>query len=229
MASAAEKIASLKTLQSVIFDMDGVIIDSHPAHRKAWREFLLSIDKRVSEDELDFVLDGRKRHEILTHFLGNVSEEQLATYGRKKDDFFQRVALEVKPQQGVLEFIVRLRRQDVLLALATSAGAARTMTTLRRLGLLRVFQTVVTGDDVAEGKPNSAIYRLACERLKVEASNSVAIEDAESGVRAAKSAGLKCLGFAAAGAEAKLRLAGADYVIKDFAGFSVAELQDILN
>lgn len=229
MASAAEQIAPLKTLQSVIFDMDGVIIDSHPAHRKAWREFLLSMDISVSEDELDFVLDGRKRHEILRHFLGDVSEEQLAAFGRKKDYFFQRISLEVKPQQGVLEFIVRLREKRILLALATSAGNARTTTTLRRLGLLRVFQTVVTGDDVAEGKPNSAIYRLACERLKVEASNSLAIEDAESGVRAAKSAGLKCLGFATDSAEEKLRLAGADCVIKDFAGLSVAKLQDILN
>lgn len=58
-------------LSAVIFDMDGVIIDSHPAHRAAWRTFLREIGRKVTETELDFVLDGRKRSEILRHFLGN--------------------------------------------------------------------------------------------------------------------------------------------------------------
>ncbi|PYX62323.1 MAG: hypothetical protein DMG73_00275, partial [Acidobacteria bacterium] len=84
-------------MQSVIFDMDGVIIDSHPAHRKAWKDFLQTFGKEVSESELSFILDGRKRRDILRHFLGDVSEQELVEYGKKKDGFFQQVSLEVNP------------------------------------------------------------------------------------------------------------------------------------
>ncbi len=80
------------TVQGVIFDMDGVIVDSHPFHRRAWHKFLRSVGKDVSEEDLDFILDGRKRHEILRHFLGELSEPELANYGNCKDEFFQQVA-----------------------------------------------------------------------------------------------------------------------------------------
>lgn len=229
MASAAEKIASIRTLQSVIFDMDGVIIDSHPAHRKAWRDFFVSVGRQVSDSELDFVLDGRKRREILRHFFCDVSDAEIADFGRKKDEFFRQISLEVKPNPGVLEFIARLQREGVTLALATSASRARTETTLKRLGLANAFHVVVTGDDVDEGKPNSAIYRLTCQRLRTRSVNSLAIEDAESGVRAAKSAGLKCVGFASSISREKLHSAGADLVIASFDALGLKELRDLVN
>jgi len=65
-------------IRAVAFDMDGVLIDSHPAHRAAWRKFLLSLDRHVSDDELSFILEGRTRNEILRHFLGDLSENELA-------------------------------------------------------------------------------------------------------------------------------------------------------
>jgi beta-phosphoglucomutase len=228
-ATAVENVSSSRTLRSVIFDMDGVIIDSHPSHRKAWEEFLLTLGKQVSAEELDFVLDGRKRHEILRHFLGDVSEQELKDYGKQKDEFFQRTALTIKPQPGVLDFIASLCRRGVTLALATSAGTSRTSSTLKRLRLEESFSVVVTGDDVKEGKPDSSIYRLACDRLDSRPENCIAIEDAESGIRAAKGAGLKCVGFVASGCEKALRVAGADLVIEKFEDLSVAKLENVLN
>ena len=59
-------------LRGVVFDMDGVIIDSHPAHRLAWKAFLESVGRETSDEELDFILDGCKRAEILKHFLGEL-------------------------------------------------------------------------------------------------------------------------------------------------------------
>src|SRR5579872_2761127 len=96
---------STDSLRGVIFDMDGVIVDSHPAHRKAWRQFLQSLGRDVSDSELDFILDGRKRRDILSHFLGQVSEAELVEYGRRKDEFFQQSAPDVKPIPGVTEFL----------------------------------------------------------------------------------------------------------------------------
>jgi beta-phosphoglucomutase len=64
--------------RAVVFDMDGVLIDSHPAHRAAWKEFLHSQNIDFSEADLNFILEGRTRSEILRHFLGELSEAEIA-------------------------------------------------------------------------------------------------------------------------------------------------------
>ncbi len=212
-------------VQSVIFDMDGVIIDSHPAHRKAWKEFLQTFGKEVPECELDFILDGRKRRDILCHFLGKLSEQELADYGKRKDGLFQEISVEVKPVPGVIDFISSLEQQGITLAIATSASKSRTRTTLKRLRLSDHFAVVVTGDDVTDSKPDPAIYNMVCNRLRSEARNSVAVEDAVAGIRAAKEAGLTCIGVGACGEGEKLCAAGADHVIENFMGFSLHDLE----
>ncbi len=215
-------------LRGVIFDMDGVIIDSHPAHRRAWQKFLENLGQKISEDDLDYILDGRKRSEILRHFFGELSEPEIVAYGRRKDEFFQQAFLEVRPVPGVLEFFDHLRRRKIAMAIATSASKARTCSTLDRLQLTSHFKVIVTGDDVAEGKPDPAIYRVACQRLGVSPENALAIEDAVSGVRAANGAGIRCVAVAGHESAAKLRDAGADHVIENFVGFSVTELRTAL-
>lgn len=216
----------MNNIQSVIFDMDGVIVDSHPTHRKAWHQFLQILDKDVSDTELEFILDGRKRSEILQHFLGNLPMSELAELGRMKDELFQQIALEVKPVPGVIDFVGKLRRRRIKLGIATSASRSRTESTLRKLQLTNCFATVVTGDDVPEGKSSPTIYELVCARLGTKAHHSLVLEDAAPAVRAAKAAGFRCIGIAASnGSGAKLRTAGADYVIENFVGFSLDDLE----
>src|SRR5207302_5884782 len=78
-----------KGIYAVVFDMDGVLIDSHPAHLAAWREFLRSAGKEVFEDELSFVLEGRTRSEILRHFLGSLPERELERYVSQTAELFR--------------------------------------------------------------------------------------------------------------------------------------------
>jgi len=208
--------------------MDGVIVDSHPAHCLAWKEFLLAFGRDVTDRELKFVLDGRKRDEILCHFLGPLTNDQLQAYGKLKDEFFWRTASEVAPIPGVLEFIKSIRDAGISLAVATSASAARTRSTLDRLGLLPCFKAVVTGDDVREGKPHPDIYRLACQRANLPPSATVAIEDAPSGVRAAKGAGLRCAAIAGIQSEKALSAAGADCILDNFLDLSLSQFQSML-
>jgi beta-phosphoglucomutase len=208
----------LNEVECVILDMDGVIIDSHPAHRKAWQQFLNGLGKDVSETDLNFILDGRKRREILAHFFPDVSEFELTEYGKKKDDLFQRLSLDVSAVPGVLDFIEDVRQRGIPLAVATSASRTRTRSTLNRLQLSDHFAAVVTGDDVPEGKPDPAIYKLVCARLGVQAQKSVVVEDAVSAVQAVKKAGFKCVAVGSPHSDQALRTAGADHVIEDFVG-----------
>ena len=225
---SSTQVKTSSQLQAVVFDMDGVIVDSHPAHRFAWKEFLRTLGKDVLDSELDFVMDGRKREDILVHFLGPLSDAQLRQYGRLKNDLFWRAAAEVVPIPGVFEFIDCLHRAGIPMALATSASTSRARSTLKRMGLTEYFTAMVTGDEVQAGKPDAGIYRLACERIDCQPSGAVAFEDAASGVRAAKDAGLKCVGIASAACELKLSAAGADCVLSDFVNLTLEELHSLV-
>jgi len=215
-------------LEAVIFDMDGVIVDTHPVHREAWRLFLLSLGRVVSDGELDFVLDGRKRGEILRHFLGTLSDSEVHKYGERKDEYFKKASLEVNPLPGVLKFLRTLVKAGIATAVATSASESRTRHTLERLRLSDKISTVITGDDVELGKPDPSVYILACERLDVSPRNALAIEDAVSGIQAARGAGLNCIGVASHESAGKLRAVGAAYVVKDFRNLSLSRLQRCL-
>src|SRR5580700_10667684 len=130
---------SIGPLRGVIFDMDGVLVDSHAVHRKAWRLFLRTLGREVPESELDFILDGRKRGDILRHFLGNCADSELEELGKRKDCIFRQMRLEIAPVPGAARFVRELRRSGATLALATSASRSRARSTLSELGLLTSF------------------------------------------------------------------------------------------
>jgi len=208
--------------------MDGVIVDSHPAHRSAWKQFLRVIGKKVTDSELNFVMDGRKREDILVHFLGPLTETQLREYGRLKNELFWRAASEVVLVPGAFEFIERLHGAGITMAVATSASASRTHSTLSRTGLQSRFRAVVTGDEVRTGKPDPGIYRLACQRIDCSPKAAVAVEDAVSGVRAAKGAGLRCVGIVGPKSGEHMTAAGADCVLQNFVDLTIRKFHSIL-
>jgi len=215
-------------LRALIFDMDGVIIDSHPAHRQAWRAFLESLGRPVSDAELNFVLDGRKRDDILRHFLGTLSENEIREYGEQKDKFLREQSWVIKPIPGIVEFLVEVRKAGLATAVATSASDNRTRRVLDELDLTEKFDVVSCGDEVRRGKPDPAIYRLTCQKLGIRPECSLAIEDAVSGIKAARTAGLMCIAIAEQELSETLRAAGATYVARNFLDLSVKQLRAIV-
>ena len=211
--------------KGAIFDMDGVLIDSHPVHKKVWTHFLASLGMRVSDEELDYVLDGRRREEILRHFLGDLSAEQIKEYGRRKNELFRESETELRTIPGVVEFLDVLGAADIRMAVATSASSPRTHDILARLGMTKRFAAIVTGNDVANGKPDPEIFVRAADYLNLAPRNLLVVEDAVSGVRAAKSAGMKCLGIASDGRREMLKEAGADTVIPDYRKFGLPDVR----
>jgi beta-phosphoglucomutase len=214
-------------LRGVIFDMDGVLIDSHPIHRQAWRRFLVTVGKDVQDEQLDFILEGRRREDILHYFLGDLPDATMAEYGERKDYFFEQNFKDIKPTPGVLPLLDTLEREEIKMGIATSASAFRTRKTLRLLDLEARFATVITGDDVSAGKPDPAVYRLASERMNLLPSSLLAVEDAPCGVQAAKFAGMRCIGISSNGRAEALHQAGADRVISDFVNLDIDELRQL--
>ncbi len=213
------------TISAMAFDLDGVVIDSHAFHKRAWRELFLGLGRELSDAELDFVLEGRKREEILRHFLGELSPNQILEYGVRKDELYQAIACEVPMTPGFFEFFCAVEHLGIVTAIATSAAAMRTRNTLERLGLEGRSAVVVTGSDVAAGKPDPAIFNLVAERMERPPETVLVFEDSTSGVTAAKAAGMPCVAVCPRGRAPQLLQAGADLWIASFAGLSVAHLQ----
>jgi len=213
--------------RGVVFDFDGVLVDSHPVHTRAWKKFLDSVGRTVSEEQLQFVLDGRKRDDILRHFMGELEADQIFEYGQQKERFFLEEAALVQTIDGLLSFLEDLEDEQLALAVASSGSRSRVHFLLERLDLKKFFQAVVTGDEVEQGKPHPAVFLKAAQHLAVDPSELMAFEDAASGVKAARSAGMMCVGIAQPGRAASLIDAGANYVVPDFRPLSCSKLQEM--
>jgi beta-phosphoglucomutase len=203
-------------LAGIIFDFDGVIVDSHPVHSQAWKTFFRSMSKEVRDEELSLVLEGAKREEILRHFLGDLTEEQVRIYGAEKERLFRARASELKMVRGFDQFLAQVETAGLPIALATSGSRPRVEYTLEYFDLRSRFCAIVTGDDVPRGKPDPGLFHLAARGMQVDTESILVCEDAVSGVVAAKAAGMKCLAIAANGRGPKLKDAGADLVVEDF-------------
>jgi HAD superfamily hydrolase (TIGR01509 family) len=214
-------------LQAMIFDMDGVLVNSHPAHYRAWQRFLQYIGK--SEENLHIIYEGRKREEILRSFVGHdIEPQELRDLGRLKDDLFQEESSLVEPIPGIPELLETLSSEGVKCAVATSAARPRCTDMLARLDLLRHFEVIIAGCDVISGKPDPTIYRKAVEGLSISAANTLAVEDAVSGIIAARGAQLHCIGIESNGNGVELKRAGAHSVYPNFLPVHTTTLRSIL-
>jgi beta-phosphoglucomutase len=214
-------------LGGVIFDFDGVIVNSHPVHMQAWKAFLFSKGKKITDADLSFVREGAKREEILRHFLGELTPEQITSYGAEKDKLFQVRSNEVKLVAGFADFLAGMDSAGMPCAVATSGSRRRVEQGLQAFNLHNRFRAVVTGDQVDRGKPDPALFLLAAQAVQVEASHILVFEDAVAGVVAAKRAAMKCVGIAANGRKTDLKNAGADLVVENFSHTNLDDVSQL--
>lgn len=181
-------------MKAVVFDMDGVIFDSEKVYRKHWmitgKEY--GIDKGLMESLCNQMAGAtRVRNEKLmkSHFGEDFDYDTFRekTMSRMDQDILEN-GLEIK--EGALELFKYLKEHDFKIGLATSTQKERAERNLRNADILDVFDHIVYGSEVANGKPAPDIYLKACEELKVEPSEAVGIEDSINGVKSSAAAGL---------------------------------------
>src|SRR5262245_4266914 len=122
--------AASPTLQAVIFDLDGVVADSHPIHEIAWAKLLVEQGLDRATLSLDFLYAGHPRRTILRHYLGDISLCEIEQLGRRKDELYAEAAPLLKPKPRIPQVLRQLNKDGIVCALATSAGQARTYETL---------------------------------------------------------------------------------------------------
>jgi HAD superfamily hydrolase (TIGR01509 family) len=201
---------------AVIFDMDGVLVDSEPLHFAALRQVMadLGVDYTAAENEalLGWTTPATFAELMRRHNLPGPVERYVERY----DAAILPVLSTARPAEGVVHLVQALRDGDVPLGVASGSRPNWIAATLRAIDLADAFKVVVSGDEVARGKPAPDIYLAAAERLGVSPSGCVAIEDSPNGVAAARAAGMQVVGVRTS-YTAHLSLDGAAAVVDSLA------------
>ncbi len=181
-------------VRAVIFDMDGVIVDSEPYSMQALIDVLRQYDIEPTEEDVRRSYGRRIRDDLAEYFSRyGVTADVDTAIAHKHARYYHLAAGRLQPFPGAMLLLERLRERGYRLALASSGDRIKVAFGMQALRLGEIFGAVVTGDDVAHGKPDPEIYLRAAERLGVVPSACVAIEDAPAGVEAAKRAGMACI------------------------------------
>lgn len=180
---------------ALIFDMDGVVIDSNPLHREAWVEFNRRYGVETTEEMLARMY-GRRNDAIVRDFFGDsLSGDEVASRGAAKEELYRAMLegrLEETLTPGLRQLLETLRGTPA--ALATNAEPPNVDFLLDRAQLRAYFQVVVSGDQVDNPKPHPEIYLKTADLLGAAPPNCIVFEDSYVGVEAALAAGMRVVG-----------------------------------
>ncbi len=187
-------------LKSVIFDMDGILIDSEPLHMKAFNSLLHSYRIHFTAEYFQTLIGISSKENItmIKEVFGLKESEQYIL--AEKDRLYHQQIDKLLAKEGgnaanpgIISFIQDLFEEDLLLAVASSSPLEEIHRILSGLGLLSYFHTFASGEEVPQSKPAPDVFLLALKRLGVAPENTLVIEDSAPGVSAAKKAGIKCI------------------------------------
>lgn len=203
---------------AVLFDLDGVVIDTTELHYRVWEDFGRAHGHVPTRDEL-LATNGRRSAETIRGWLGaHLDDVAVAKLSAACDEMVTR-RLRTDPLSavpGVQEYVAALAAAGVPRAVATSATPINTQVALERVGLAGRFDAIVTAGDVRLGKPNPEAYLKAAAALGVPPERCVVFEDSLAGLQAAQAAGAKCAAVATTFPVERLEAERPDWIIPDF-------------
>ncbi len=217
----------------LIFDMDGVVIDSNPYHKIAWGRFLKGKGIPCDDPFFDNVLSGRTGPTSLRIIFGDdLPESLLEEYLREVDENYQNILRqtdEVYPIAGLYDFLSAVRSNGYRLALATSAPPLNIELGLEKLKLEGVFEVVVGKVDVVHGKPDPEVYLTTVERLGLPVENCIVFEDSKAGIQSALGAGMPVVGIASGHSREELLKEGVSLAVDDFTGLTPGQVTSLIS
>jgi beta-phosphoglucomutase len=213
-------------IEAVIFDLDGVIVDTAHYHYIAWKRLAseFGITLTLQHNELLKGVSRMRSLEIVLE-LGNIQlpEAEKEALADKKNKWFIEYIESIRPEEifaGVPAMLANCRKQKLKVALASSSKNAPRVIEL--LGVANLFDTMVDGTMITHSKPDPEIFLLAAKKLNVTPNKCLVFEDAEAGVEAALAAGMKCVGVGS-----PEQLGKANFIVKQTADFDLNNLNKI--
>lgn len=213
-------------MKAVIFDMDGVIINSEPLHHKVEREIVEELGGKLSDEEVaSFVgtTDYNMWSKIKKKFNLELSVEELIEM--KKERFMKEID-EIQLVPNFIDFMLSLYKKGYLMAIASSNNRKIVDTIVNKFQLYKYMKFIISGEEVKRSKPDPEIFLTAAKKMNVTPSDCIVIEDATNGVKAAKAAGMKCIGLKNTDT-GKQDLSEADLIIENFNELSLDTLKNL--
>lgn len=216
-------------IQTVIFDMDGVIVDTEPVHRYAYYKQFEELDIEVTEAMYTSFTGFSTRNTFQTLKEQFKLEHEVEDLIQRKRNIFND-AFDTKEDlellDGVRTLIEDLHQKGIQLILASSASKVTIDRVFTRFGLHDFFTHIVSGEDFPKSKPHPAIFEHAASLSIAPKENCIVIEDSTNGVRAAKAAGIYCVGYVSEHSKDQ-HLDEADLVINHFKELSAQVIRTL--
>ncbi|MBT8400741.1 MAG: HAD family phosphatase [Rhodothermia bacterium] len=207
----------MKHLRAVIFDMDGVLIDSEPLHERAQKVVFADNALNVPDGILA-TFKGQREEDVFEFIVREYGRDGMdpADLVRQKHAAYRSLMPELRPIDGSVDFVRSLQESGFRLALTTSAARHDQEFALDMLGLGDPFEVIVTAEDVTRPKPHPEPYSITVQRMSLEPNACLVIEDSLNGVRSALDAGCEVVGLLTSFERAALAAEGAHYVVDSF-------------
>ena len=214
---------------AVIWDVDGVLIDSGEQHRRAWEQ-LAREEGLPYSDAAFWATFGMRNADIFPRMFGvSGPPERIIALGDRKEAIYRALlAQDAAPLPGAKELLAALHAAGYRQALGSSAPPANLEAIISLLGIASFLNAIVSGEQVARGKPAPDIFLTAAERLNIPPTRCLVIEDAPAGVAAAHAGGMRCLAVRRAGQPDAPGLDAADALVDSLMDASVALVDRLL-
>jgi beta-phosphoglucomutase len=211
----------------IIWDLDGVIVDSATFHFEAWREFTAARGKTFTEEDFKRSF-GMRNEDILISIFGEQRERGVFKRwsDQKEERFRQLIQNRVKPFPGVIKLVKNLNMAGYKQGVASSTPSKNIDFILKEITILEFFSTIISGEAVRRGKPNPEPFLKAAKEMSLGPDRCLVIEDAAAGIVAAKRAGMKAIGVATTLPREKL--ASADQVVRSLEEVDLKTIAELL-
>ncbi|MEZ4670101.1 MAG: HAD family phosphatase [Anaerolineae bacterium] len=203
------------SFRALLFDMDGVVIDTHQSVTTFWLDLAQQYQVTLTDDDFAKHIYGCPLNQTLDICFPKLTADERKAIHRHMVDYESNLAYDEVP--GVSALLRALRQAGFPVALVTSGEPHKVEAVLSQLNIENVFSTIVTAVDIQHGKPDPEGYLLAAKRLAQAPENCVVFEDSTAGITAGYSAGAFCVGLDSWGNRAALQRAGAAHIIPNFA------------
>jgi beta-phosphoglucomutase len=185
----------LNKTKSVLWDLDGTLVDSEQYHWFAWRDSMAAEGVELTHDQF-LKTFGLRNDAIVPQWIPNATPERIEQIAIAKEQLYRRLVREggLEPLPGARHWTERLALDGWRQAIASSAPRENVDVVLAVIGLAACFQAIVSAEDVTLGKPDPQVFLTAAARLGSVPAQSVVVEDAPAGIEAARRAGMPSIG-----------------------------------
>jgi beta-phosphoglucomutase len=215
----------MQTLFGVIFDMDGVLVDSGAAHLRAWQQLGTETGVPFSQ-ELFRRTFGQRNANIIPQWLGQVPPRRLAELETRKESLYREFVRQgsVRVFRRIPELLIELRNIGAKVAVASSGPRENVVLLIDVIGAGNLIDAAVASEDVHEGKPHPEAFLTTAQWLGVAPAHCAVVEDSVHGIQAAKRAGMLAVAVLTSTAREQLTGAGADLVVNEVGDLQAHDL-----